>query len=493
VRQKVLHAWPLWSVLAAQTVLTVPWLWRTAPFTDEALYLTAGHQEWSHWLHHTMVPNYGFSGAPVLYPPLGAAADSAGGLVAARGLSLILMLGATTAVYLAGSRLFGRWAAFFAAALFGVSGLVVHYGALATYDALALSFLALGACAAVQIRDSGYRWIAACAAALVVSNAAKYATLAWDPVVVGVVVLHSWDKGVAKALIRGSVLALGVVVLDVGLLAAAGPRYVHAVIITTIFRSVRWGTYSSPAGVLWHAFAMTGVLVLPAALAPIMSAAKRNPLPFTCLLGLLVLAAFVAPVDQAHILQLSALDKNVGFGLPFTVLAAGFAISAGIDWVAGRVRAGRPAGSVAAVALIVLALVVGREQTVQFRGPSSTVATQIISAIRHGYQRGTYIASDGAPWMEKYYLPQIPTHAWLGIFDPSALQRARFSNRICTGRISLVILRRFQDSYHHPYDYQIHRMMERGHRYRLVVAISQGNYATQVWGLRPSPGKGACG
>ena len=51
------------------------------------------------------------------------------------------MLGATAAVYLAGSRLFGRWAAFFASGLFAVSGLVVHYGAFATYDALALFFL----------------------------------------------------------------------------------------------------------------------------------------------------------------------------------------------------------------------------------------------------------------------------------------------------------------------------------------------------------------
>ena len=105
----------------------------------------------------------------------------------------------------------------------------------------------------------------------------------------------------------------------------------------------------------------------------------------------------------------------MGFGLPFAALAAGYAISAGIDWLGERFQAGRPAGGVAAAALIILALVAGREQTVQFRGPSSTVATKIISAIQHGYQNGTYIASDGAPWMEKYYLPQIPTRAWMGI------------------------------------------------------------------------------
>src|SRR6266487_319612 len=81
MRDKAVLAWLLWPVLLAEAVLTLPWLWRTAPFTDEALYLRAGHQEWSHWLHHAALPDYAgwFSGAPVLYPPLGAAADSIGG------------------------------------------------------------------------------------------------------------------------------------------------------------------------------------------------------------------------------------------------------------------------------------------------------------------------------------------------------------------------------------------------------------------------------
>jgi hypothetical protein len=490
--QRVLHAWPLWAVLAAQTVLTVPWLWRTAVFTDEALYLAAGHKEWSHWLHQTPLPTYAFSGAPVFYPPLGAAADSAGGLAAARGLSLVLMLGATAMVYLAGSRLFGRWAGFLASGLFAVCSLVVHYGAFATYDALALFFLTLGTWAAVRVRDGGYRWIAGCAVALVVSNTAKYATLAWDPVVAGIVVLHGWDKGMGSALRRGCALVLGVAGLEAGLLAAAGPHYVRAVIITTVFRSVRWVTFSPSASVLWRAFAMTGVLVLPAALGPIVSAARENPPQFTCLLILLVAAALIAPVDQAHIRQLSSLDKNMGFGLPFAVLAAGYTISAGVEWLGERFATGKIIGTVAAVALIILTLVAGREQTVQFRGPSSAVASEIISTIKHSYRHGTYIASDSAPWMERYYLPQIPEQDWLGIFAPSAQQRARFNTRICAGSISLVILRRFQGSYHHAYDYQIHRMMERSQRYRLDVALSQGNYATQVWVLKPSAGKRAC-
>ena len=180
---RLTREWPLAIVLPAQAALTLPWLWRTAPFTDEALYLDAGHQLWAHWLHQVPVPDYAswFSGAPVLYPPLGAAADAAGGLPAARALSLLLMLGATAAIYFTGLRLFGRTAAFFSAALFAVTGLIVHYGAFATYDAPALFFLAIGTWAAVHVRDGRTRWLVACTAALIIANAFKYATLAWDP------------------------------------------------------------------------------------------------------------------------------------------------------------------------------------------------------------------------------------------------------------------------------------------------------------------------
>jgi hypothetical protein len=493
MRGKAVLAWLLWPVLLAEAVLTLPWLWRTAPFTDEALYLRAGHQEWSHWLHDAALPDYAgrFSGAPVLYPPLGAAADSIGGLAAARGLSLIIMLGTTGFVYLACSRLFGRQAAFFVSALFAVSGLVVHNGAFATYNPLALFFLALGLWAAVRARD-GYRWVAVCALALAISNAVKYATLAWDPVVLGVVILDSWDRGAAEALRRGFSLAATVAVLDAGFLMLGGADYLTGVKVTTVFRTIHFGTSEPPSAILWRAFAITGALVLPATVGVAVSAARREPLPVTALLALLVLGALIAPIDQAHLRQLGSLDKNMSFGLPFAAIAAGYAISAVIEWAEQRLPAGRLAASAAGAVLILLVLIAGREQTVQFRGPSSTVAMEIIAAIRNGYSRGSYIASDGAPWMEKYYLPQIPAQAWLGIFDPSPAQRARFSARICTGRISLVILRRFQDSYHHPYDYQIHKMMEHSRRYRLAVTAGQGHYSTQVWQLVTSGGKGSC-
>ena len=82
-------------MLIVQALLTLRLVRADTAFQDEALDLWAGHLQWANWLHGTAIPPfpYYFSGAPVIYPPLGALADHAGGLTAARALSLVFMLG----------------------------------------------------------------------------------------------------------------------------------------------------------------------------------------------------------------------------------------------------------------------------------------------------------------------------------------------------------------------------------------------------------------
>src|SRR5580658_2457993 len=137
--------WPLLAVLAVQAALSASMVRTRTAFGDEALYLSAGHLEWSHWLHGTQIPAYPtwFSGAPVIYPPIGAIADSLGGLTAARLLSLVFMLGVTCFAWGTANRLLAdKRAAFFAAALFAALAPTLHLGSFATYDALALLLLA---------------------------------------------------------------------------------------------------------------------------------------------------------------------------------------------------------------------------------------------------------------------------------------------------------------------------------------------------------------
>ena len=80
-------------------------------FEDEGLYLYVGHLEIRALPARRgaagRLPSY-FSGAPVLYPVLGALADSIGGLAAARALSLLEMLAVTGLLYAMSRRLFNE-------------------------------------------------------------------------------------------------------------------------------------------------------------------------------------------------------------------------------------------------------------------------------------------------------------------------------------------------------------------------------------------------
>ncbi len=57
--------WPLALVLVVQAAGSLRLLRADTAFQDEALYLWAGHMEWSHWLHGTTMPLFPtfFSGA----------------------------------------------------------------------------------------------------------------------------------------------------------------------------------------------------------------------------------------------------------------------------------------------------------------------------------------------------------------------------------------------------------------------------------------------
>src|ERR1035438_685378 len=107
-------------------------------FEDEALYLYSGHLEIAHLLHGVPLPgDYSsyFSGAPVLYPVLGALADDVGGLAAARAVSLIAMLGTTALLYSLTRRLFNERVGLCAAVIFSVTESALFLGRLATRSA----------------------------------------------------------------------------------------------------------------------------------------------------------------------------------------------------------------------------------------------------------------------------------------------------------------------------------------------------------------------
>ncbi len=322
--------WPLLGVLVVQAALSYHMLWSRTAFGDEALYLWTGHLEWSHWLHGTPIPAFQtwFSGAPVIYPPIGALADSIGGLVAARMLSLVFMLGVTTFVWATAVRLFeNRRAGFFAAALFAVVGPTLHLGAFATYDALALLFLSAAAWCATGARgrQDSTGWIIAAGILLVLSNATKYATTLFDPSVVCLASLSSWTTVSKQAALRRGALLTGLVAaLIAGLLKIGGSWYVDGVTQTTTARS--YGS-DAPSLVISDAWSWMAVVLIPAFIAVLACLFVRRWRHQLVLVTLLAGTALLAPANQARIHTTTSLNKHVDFGVWFAVIAAAYLLA----------------------------------------------------------------------------------------------------------------------------------------------------------------------
>jgi Dolichyl-phosphate-mannose-protein mannosyltransferase len=329
-------------VLAVQAALSLRLVRADTAFDDEAMSLWAGHLEWAHWLHGTSIPPFPkyFSGAPVIYPPLGALADSLGGLAAARVLSLLFMLGATALLWGTAGRLYGQRAALFAAALFAVLGPTLHLGAFATYDALRVVLVALAAWCVVRAGDRGRGtgWMAAAGTALAVANAAAYSSVLFDLVVLVLALLTAWPSGRRLAARRCATLLVTVVVLLAAGTLIGGSAYLGGFERTTLAPAPG---ASPPLSVLAHSASWAGVIAVLAVCGVIISWASRQGWAPTLLLAVFTAAVVLGPLEQARQHALASLNEHVGLGAWFGAIAAGYAVD--------RFIAAAPAGSARAV------------------------------------------------------------------------------------------------------------------------------------------------
>ena len=342
--------WSLVAILAVQAVMSLRLLWTNTAFLDEATYLFAGHVEIAHWLHGSPAPAYAtyFSGAPVLYPPLAALAGDVGGVAGARLLSLVFMLGATCLLWAVTQRLFGRWAAVFAAALFVALGPTQFLGAFATYDAMSLFLMTAAAWCVIAAgnRDDSTWLLIAGAALLALANATKYASTLFDPSIValgGLVVAK--DRSLKSAAGRAGLIAACTMALDAGLLALGGASYFTGVLSTTVARAVG----GSPASVVLADSAQwIGIACIPAAVSVVVAFLRRDDRVQAAVVALFAVTGTLAPLNQARIHTTTSLSKHVDFGAWFVAVAAGYLIAqlAQIRW---RWRAGWVVGAAAVV------------------------------------------------------------------------------------------------------------------------------------------------
>jgi len=396
-------AWlPLAVVLAVQAALSVRLVGADTAFMDEGTYLWAGHLEWAHMLHGVPLPPFStyFSGVPVIYPPLGALADSVGGLAGARLLSMVFMLGATVLLWDITRRLFGRRAAFFAAALFAVLGPTLHLGSFATYDAMSLFLLALAAWIVAGAGERGEatgRMVTA-GAVLILANATAYSTALFDPVVLVLAVCVAWPVGRRVAARRAGILVTSTVVLLGAALLIGGGSYLTGIRRTTLQRAP--GSDASLA-VLLHAWSWTGVVLVLALSAVFTSWATRLESRYRWLLVALAAAALLGPAEQAILQTSFSLNKHVGVGAWFAAIAAGYAVDAFIAACApGRSRRLTTAGCLIALAF---PLFFGINQSWQFATswPDSSTFIAIFGPIAD-HSSGRLLVED--PGAARYYL-----------------------------------------------------------------------------------------
>jgi hypothetical protein len=324
-------------VLTLQALLSLR-MHNTA-FEDEALYIYVGHLEISHWLHGTALQgNYAsyFSGAPVLYPPLAAVADSIGGLTAARAVSLAEMLGTTALLYSLSRRLFNERVGLCAAVIFAVTEPTLFLGNLATYDASALLLLAVATW--IVIRTATLRWpvylLAALPASLAVAT--KYASLLFVPSIVVIAGLAAWPSRGRKALIPPVALGTTIAATLATTLYLSGANYRQGVNFTTLERFE--GT-SSTGSLLWDSLQWAGLPVVLAVIGAIGYAIRPYTEPGeqiapggtrmrrACLGIVMAGSALLAPAEQIRIHTVVSLWKHIGFGLFLAAPIAGVGLA----------------------------------------------------------------------------------------------------------------------------------------------------------------------
>jgi hypothetical protein len=497
-------SWPLLPVLIAQAALSLRLVRADTAFQGEALYLWAGHLQWAHWLHGTVIPPFPeyFSGAPVIYPPLGALADSVGGLAAARALSLVFMLAATALVWSTTKRRYGQRSAFFAAALFAMLGPTLHLGAFATYDAMALFLVALATWCVLGAAESGpaqARMIVA-GTALALANATSYSTVLFDALVIVVAFLAAFPAPGARTAVSRVIILITTVVALLGVGVVAGGRgYLTGFEGTVLSPEAHT---ASPLAVLAATWYWAGLLVVLAAGGVIICCLRREGPARAWLLAVLALGAIAGPAEQGWLHTEALLNEHVGLGAWFAAIAAGYAV----DQFIATASAGRQQAftSGACVAAMVFPVYMGAIQSWAFATswPNATSFIDIFGPLAD-HSSGPLLVED--PSIAKYYLPSgtqwqrwsstrnivLPSGASTG-GTPGILTAgnpATFANYIARGYFSYVALN-FTDTT--ALDHGLATLLHRNPNYHTidvvpygieVQPIGQGTYV--IWKYEP--------
>jgi Dolichyl-phosphate-mannose-protein mannosyltransferase len=331
-RDRWLYWLPLAAIVLAQMILSARLIPGSYASGDEGRYIYAGHQLIDELLHGGGSPYYEtyFSGAPVIYPILAAIADSAGGLTAACLMSTVFMAITTIVLFMLARELFGYWSGILAAGLFAGLGLTQDLGALATYDAMSLMLIAIGAYCAVRTDASRGRevtkWLLAIPMILFLANATKYMTLIFDPVVIALSALQvSGWKAMAK---RITALGLATLTLDALFLFVAGGAYLHGLMFSTLARksgssAVFAAVKVANPVIVGDTWKWIGPIVAAALLALLAAVVARSDQKTTATIALLIAAGLIVTLEGLHLHTVESMRKHDDFSAWFACAATG--------------------------------------------------------------------------------------------------------------------------------------------------------------------------
>jgi hypothetical protein len=200
------------------------------------------------------------------------------------------------------------------------------------------------------------------------------------------------------------VLVVTAALLTAGLLLGGG-SYLSGFEQTTL---ARVPGSESPLSVLADSWSWAGLIFALALCGVIISWVGRRGWAQTTLLAVLTIAVVAGPLEQARLHTAASLNKHVGLGAWFAVIAAGYAIDRFIAAApAGRAQAVTAGACVAALAF---PLVLGASQSWQF-STNWPNATSFIAVLRPfaSKAKGPMLVED--PSIAEYYL-SVPATQW---------------------------------------------------------------------------------
>lgn len=395
-------SWPLTVILALQAGLSLSLVWSNTAFPDEADYLWQGRMEWAHWLHGNPLPTFGVdSGAPQVYPPLGAIANVLGGLPGARILSLCFMLAATAFLYLIASRLFDKSTAIMGSALWGVTEPVLRL-AFATYDPMACFLVILSVWLGVQavIRHWRGELIALSALSLALASITAFSFAIMIPAVAAIL-FFSWQYLLDT---KAAIWCVSWLVGTTGILVVATLSILHLwqnILNATVNRSE--GLANGLSTVVNGAWYWDGLLLAVSLTGVVLAFATERTWSRKLLILSLMGSGLLVVAYQAYLGTSWSLDKHMSAGTGFMAIPAGYAFSR------AKLASWKPVTVWCAVGALLLYPAISGLWYARSTFHSWPTTSPLISLVDSSMQAGGVVVSNpqGTFFVVQYYAPAL--------------------------------------------------------------------------------------